>query len=185
MKTKWTLDNLATRKRKHIYKKAYREPPRHAIGKENLGKKLKNLYRVPLTWHPTKQGLTEPAPWWPLFFAGDRVCSQQSLCRVPDKKLPAKKSLSTDFLSAVLCRVLHPARLCRVQSSLCRVFLAPGKASESYSGSGHVWEHAVKPKQLQFSMLINFWRMNTVWNFLMLPMPIVLRCSFLPLCFSL
>jgi hypothetical protein len=28
-----------------------------------------------------------------------------------------------------------------------------------------IWEHAGKPKQLQFSMLINDWRMNTVWSF--------------------
>jgi hypothetical protein len=28
-----------------------------------------------------------------------------------------------------------------------------------------IWEQAGKPKQLQFSMLINYWRMTTVWSF--------------------
>jgi hypothetical protein len=40
-----------------------------APGKENLKKKIKNICRAPLTWHPAKQGLTEPAPSRPLFFA--------------------------------------------------------------------------------------------------------------------
>ena len=35
---------------------------------------------------------------------------RQSLCRVPDKKHPAKKSLPTNFLPEALCRVLHPAK---------------------------------------------------------------------------
>jgi hypothetical protein len=32
-----------------------------ALGKENL-KKIKNLCRVPLTWHPANQGLTDLVP---------------------------------------------------------------------------------------------------------------------------
>jgi hypothetical protein len=92
-------------------KKLFVECPRCAApGKENL-KKIKKSLPGASDIAPGKARANGAALSRSLFFAGCRVCTRQSLCRVPDKKHPAKKSLPTNFL---------PEALCRVQSSLCR-----------------------------------------------------------------
>ena len=86
-----------------------RVPPGTAPGKENLKKKLKKSLPGAYDMAPGK-ARDDEAGTVTLFFAGRWVCTRQSLCRVSDKKHPAKKSLPTNFLPEALCRVLHPAK---------------------------------------------------------------------------
>jgi hypothetical protein len=103
---------LGNENTKKIKKTLFAGCPRYAApGKENL-KKIKKSLSGASDMALGKARADGAAPSRPLFFAGCRVCTRQSLCRVPDKKHPAKKSLPTNFL---------PEALCRVQSRLCRV----------------------------------------------------------------
>ena len=69
------------------------------------------------------------------YFAVGQTSTRQTFCRVPHKGHTAKTTFADACLPCGLCRVLHTAKLCRVENGLCRVQLAHGKLRVSRSDS--------------------------------------------------